>query len=337
MQKNTIGSIHLDSRWEGPHGIGRFAAEMHRRIDFDHELVCVIPPSHPLDCAVMSLYMALHPKSVVYSPGYNAPFWGLNRYILTVHDLNHIDIHGQGLLKRIYYQLIMRRACRQAARVLTVSEFSRSRIVEWAGVPESRVVNVGNGVGQAFVAEGPAYRPGYRYLLCVSNRKEHKNEERMLRGFAGANIDRSTRLLITGESSRVLLQLIEHLGLSGRVEFSGRLSDADLAARYRGAIGLLFVSLYEGFGLPIVEAMSCGTPVITSNTTAMPEIAGDAALLINPLSVGEISSAISSLADDNETIGAQLVQRGLERAKAFDWERVADRVFEQLMNIDRSW
>lgn len=330
----SLANVDLDSRWLGPHGIGRFASEIRQRIRFSEEVNCIIPPSHPLDTFAMSARLVVRRHRSVYSPGFNAPLLGLNRYVLTVHDLNHIDIPGQSLPKRMYYQVILKRACQRAAKVLTVSEFSRRRIIDWAGVAESKVVNVGNGVGQAFVAEGPAYRPGYRYFLSVSNRKAHKNEERMLRGFAGADIDHSTRLLMTGESSRALVLLIEHLGLSGRVEFIGRLSDADLAARYRGAVGLLFVSLYEGFGLPIVEAMSCGTPVITSNVTAMPEVAGDAALLVNPLSVADISSAISDLVADNAAVGTQLIQRGLARANAFNWEQVADRVFEQLVTID---
>lgn len=333
MSGKALGSTFFDSRWVGPHGIGRFAAEIQQRIEFAGEIRCAVSPSHPLDAFAMSLYLCGHPRATVYSPGFNAPLLGLGRYVLTVHDLNHIDIPGHGLLKRLYYRLILRRACRRAARVLTVSEYSRRRIVAWANLPDSHVVNVGNGVGAVFRPEGPAFSPGYRYFLCVSNRKAHKNEGRMIRAFAQAEVDHSVRLLVTGEATAELQALVEQLALVGRVAFTGRLNDEALAEYYRGATGLLFASLYEGFGLPIVEAMSCGVPVITSNVTAMPEIAGDAALLVNPLSIADIASAITDIANNNGGIASRLQRKGLERSAAFEWEQVASRVFEQLRDL----
>ncbi len=333
MPRRVLPNVDFDSRWVGPHGIGRFAAEMQRRIEFAGIVRAPIPPSHPLDTLAMSLRMIAHRSRWVYSPGFNAPLLGLHRYVLTVHDLNHIDIPGQGFLKRLYYRVVLKRACRQAARVLTVSEFSRRRILDWSGLPEEQVVNVGNGVGADFTLEGPRFSPGYSYFLCVSNRKAHKNEERMFRAFAIADIDPAIKLLVSGEPTPELLNLAKLLGLGDRIVFMGRVNDEDLAARYRGAVGLLLVSLYEGFGLPIVEAMSCGTPVITSGVTAMPEIASDAALLVNPRSVEEIAMAISDIASDKGGVTARLCRRGLERARDFSWEAVAGRVFEQLAKL----
>lgn len=330
----ALEAVHFDSRWVGEHGIGRFAAEMRQRIGFAGEIrSTIIPPSHPLDALFMSWRMGCHRRSRIYSPGFNAPIVGLARYVLTVHDLNHIDIPGHHPLKRLYYHVILKRACRQAAKVLTVSEFSRQRIVEWAGVPAAQVVNVGNGVGSAFCPDGESFAPGYAYFLCVSNRKSHKNEGRILQAFAEAPIDPSIKLLVTGESTPSLQILIARIGLVDRVMFTGRLSDDELAARYRGAVGLLFASLYEGFGLPIVEAMSCGCPIITSNVTAMPEVAGDAALLVDPLAVDDIAAAITRIVDDQGGIASKLRQRGLARATAFDWNQVAGRVFEQLADM----
>ncbi len=334
MRSRKLLKVAIDSRWLGPHGIGRFAAEMQRRIEFSGVVRGGIPPSHPLDSLAMSLRLLGDRGRWIYSPGFNAPLFGLRRYILTVHDLNHIDTPAQSLLKRLYYHLVLKRACRRVARVLTVSEFSRRRIVDWAGVPEDQVVNVGNGVGAEFTRSGPRFEPGYRYFLCVSNRKPHKNEARMLRAFADAAINPAIRLLVSGEETEDLLNLIEQLGLAKRIVFMGSLDDGELAARYRGAIGLLFASLYEGFGLPIVEAMSCGTPVITSSVASMPEIAGDAALLVDPGSVRDISRAITSVAEDCGGVATRLSRLGLERAKGFDWEVVADRVFEQLARLD---
>lgn len=329
----ALKATHFDSRWVGEHGIGRFAAEMRKRIGFAGEIQFPIPPSHPLDVLIMTWHMGRRRHSLVYSPGYNAPILGLGRYVLTVHDLNHVDIPGHHPLKRLYYHMVLKRACRRAARVLTVSEFSRRRIVEWAGIPSEQVVNVGNGVGSAFRADGSLYNPGFPYFLLVSNRKRHKNEERMLRAFAQASIDPSIKMLVTGESTRTLDNLIADLVLADRVVFVGRLSDAELAECYRGAVGLLFVSLYEGFGLPIVEAMSCGCPVITSNVTAMPEVAGNAALLVDPLAADDIAEAIARVAENRGGTAVKLRRHGLKRAKAFGWGRVSGRVFEQLAEL----
>ena len=329
MHAQALGNVFFDSRWVGQHGIGRFAAEVQRRIEFAGEIQAGCLPSHPLDTFVMSCQLRRYRDSIVYSPGFNAPLTGLDRYVMTVHDLNHIDIPGHHLLKRLYYRVILKRACQKAAKVFTVSEFSRRRIIEWAQVRDTQVVNVGNGVGAAFTSEGASYSPGYRYLLCVSNRRSHKNEERMLLAFASANVE-SLKLLVTGEPTEKLSHLIKCAGLDRRVVFTGRLSDGELAARYRGATALLFASLYEGFGLPIIEAMSCGCPVVTSSVTAMPEVAGAAALLVDPLSVENIAGAISDIACDRAGIASVLRQRGLERAKAFDWGQVAQRVYREL-------
>ena len=332
MKEKVLDGVDIDSRWLGPHGIGRFAGEMVRRISFGGEVDGGLSPSHPLDVVALSLRMLVRPRRALYSPGFNAPLLGLRRYVLTVHDLNHIDIMGAGLARRAYYRLVLRRACRQAARVLTVSEFSRRRIVDWAGVPETQVVNVGNGVGEEFTASGDSHRPGYRYWLCVSNRKAHKNEVRMLRAFARAQIDPTIRLQLTGYTTPVLRALLDELDLAGRVDFIGQLDDTALAERYRSALALIFVSLYEGFGLPVVEAMSCGTPVLTSNVTALPEVAGDAALQVDPLSESAIAEGIERLTTD-QSLARKYQQLGFERAREFAWDQVAQRVCRELLTI----
>lgn len=332
MEKKQV-HFAIDSRWRGPHGIGRFAEEMERRLTFCDALRWPLAPSHPLDVVVLTWYKLLTRRRLLYSPGYNAPFFFLNRYVFTVHDLNHIDLPGTGWLKKVYYHLVIKRACRRALKILTVSEYSRQRIADWAGIPASHIVNVGNGVGDVFTVDGPAFSPGFKYFLCVSNRKTHKNEERMLTAFANANICDSIRLVVTGEPTSEITRLVAKLKISDRVIFVGELSDDDLAQYYRGALALVFVSLYEGFGLPIVEAMSCGTPVLTGNVTAMPEVAGDGALMVDPMSVFEISMALEDLVGNRESIRERLREHGLERSQKFLWCEVAERVYAQLERI----
>ena len=121
------------------------------------------------------------------------------------------------------------------------------------------------------------------------------------------------------------MMLVNSMGLKDRVVFHGFIEDKNLPSLYCGALGLVFPSLYEGFGLPVVEAMACGIPVLTSNTTSLPEVAGDAAILVNPESVDEIKTGIEKLVSD-QALRANLIAKGLERVKLFSWDGVAARV-----------
>lgn len=329
-------NIFFDDRWSGDHGIGRFAREVNQRIGL-HPLDIGGAPWSPLDPLRLTLAMLRLPRDTcVFSPGYNAPLVPVRPYLFVLHDLNHLDRpENSSLAKRLYYRLVIRRACRFAHRVLTVSEFSRRRIVEWSGLPGERVVNVGNGVDEAFNPQVVPQKFPVRYLFCVGSRKAHKNEGRLLEAFARARIDTDIHLLLTGDADRPTAALCEKLGLAARVDFIGRVAEEDLPRWYRGAIALAFPSLYEGFGLPVVEAMACGTPVLTSATTALPEVAGDAALLVDPLSVDEIAAGIERLCDD-ASLREELRRRGLERARRFRWEDVATRVESVLAGMERS-
>lgn len=330
--------FYFDQRWVGLHGIGRFATEVFAGMGLDvlsFPIASKGKPFDPFDPIRVSMFLSknAHKNLIFYSPGYNAPLWSSNPFVFTVHDLNHIERpENSSFLKRIYYALILRRACRRAAAVLTVSEYSKKRICDWAGISQEKVINVGNGVSDSFGLHSTSYTPEYPYILCVGNRKGHKNEARVLEGFARVAVDTPYRLLFTGDSSPELLAQAEYLGVGGAVVFAGRVEDAQLASLYRGARLLAFPSLYEGFGLPILEAFACGTPVLTSNVTAMPEVAGDAALLVNPESVDEIADAMHRLMED-DTLRVSLIEKGLARVKSFTWAAVAGRVRTVLEHV----
>jgi len=191
--------VFYDYRWAGDHGIGRVTRMLDARLRLAHLNISGNPAS-PVDPLRLFLAMLKLPKNTaVFSPGYNVPLFVVRPYIFIIHDLNHIDRpENSNFLKRIYYNCILRRACHKAFRVLTVSEFSRRRIISWAQVPEERVINIGNGVDVNYRPGVVPYRPGYKYLFCVGNRKEHKNEARVLEAFANAVIDPAIRLIFTG-------------------------------------------------------------------------------------------------------------------------------------------
>ena len=324
-----------DTRWCGEHGIGRFAREIAAHIPH----VALESPGLPMSATdpvrlSRSLASVREPGAWFLSPGYNAPLWAAMPYVLTVHDLNHIDRpENSSFLKRVYYQTVLRSLCARARAVLTVSEFSRQRIIDWFSLSPDKVFTVGNGVSSVFVPDGVRHLTGYRYVLCVSNRRGHKNELGALRAFATAGLPGDARLVFTGNPDPALMAHAQSLGAADRVVFSGRVNELELAALYRGALMLLFPSFYEGFGLPIVEAFASGIPVISSCVTSMPEIAGQAALLVDPHAHEEIAGAIRQLHDD-ETLRRQLIERGLDRVAAFSWAAVAARVRDAIRVVD---
>lgn len=319
--------VKFDSRWIGEHGIGRFAREIDQRLNFP-SLNMNGNPSSPLEPLRLFLFILFQIGKVkaVFSPGYNAPLFFLRPYIFTIHDLNHIDRpENSSVMKRLYYRLIMRRACIKAHRVLTVSEFSRNRIATWAGIDIDKVINVGNGVDGNYHPDATPWNPGYKYFLCVSNRKAHKNEIRVLEAFLLSKIDVDVRLVFTGNENESIRRQIEALNLSNRVVFTGRVPEENLPGLYTGSLALLFPSLYEGFGLPVIEAMACGIPVLTSNTTCLPEIAGDAAILVDPESVSEIAGGIRDLFY-NQKLRTDMRDKGLVQAKNFSWDKTAEKI-----------
>ena len=152
---------------------------------------------------------------------------------------------------------------------------------------------------------------------------------RLVEGFAKASPDPRLHLLFTGDPTPELLRWIEVQQVSSRVAFLGMVAEEKLPSVYRSAQAVVLASLYEGFGLPVLEGMACGVPVITSNVTAMPEVAGDAALLVDPRSVEEISQALEKITQDS-VLCRQLVAKGVCRAAQFSWMRTADKV-QQLL------
>jgi glycosyltransferase involved in cell wall biosynthesis len=261
---------------------------------------------------------------VFFSPGFNPPPLSLSPFVFTIHDLIQIQMPGATVAKRLYYRSILKPACARAARVLTVSEYSRRAIIDWSGVPEERIVNVGNGVGTPFEFDGPRYEPGFPYILHVGNSRPHKNVGRMLAAFSRLNWA-GLRLVMAGYHKVEISARIESAGLGGRVICLDPVDDRQLARIYRGARAVALPSLLEGFGLPVLESMACGTPVVASKTGALPEVAGDAAVLVDPADVEDIRSGLERVLGDGQ-LGRTLRALGRERARQFSWDAVAHKV-----------
>ena len=206
-----------------------------------------------------------------------------------------------------------------------VGEAGRERIVALLGVPAGKIVVAGCGVDATFCIDGPKREAGRPYLLWVGNHKPHKNTERMMAAYARSRASLSCDLILVARATPAIRKHAATLGIAERVHWLNDVDDAELAALYRGATGLLLPSLIEGFGLPLAEAMACGTPCLVSAAASLHEVAGEAALAVDPLDIAATATGIDRRVED-EPLRKELARRGPERAAAFEWEDVAARV-----------
>jgi glycosyltransferase involved in cell wall biosynthesis len=204
--------------------------------------------------------------------------------------------------------------------------------VRYTGVDPQRVVVIHHGVAPEFHPNHASPSPYTRYMLYVGTLQPRKNIMRMIEAFAQAHLHPDTHLLIggrTGWLSQPLQQRIDELGMADRIHLLGFVPDEQLYGLMAGARAFVFPSLYEGFGMPVLEAMASGTPVITSTTSALPEVASDAALLVDPIDVTAIANAMHRL-DTDDVVYDSLRQRGLAHAATFTWARTAAQTLDVL-------
>jgi glycosyltransferase involved in cell wall biosynthesis len=273
---------------------------------------------------------------VLHEPHYVLPPLVSCRSVVTIHDCIHLRfpqyLPTRGALA--YARAQMGAAARRSDRILTVSEASKRDILEYFNVPPEKITVIPNAIDERFLHEptdealrlvAERYQLEGDFVLYVGNIKPHKNVERLVDAFhlaRQAGFDELRLVVIGDELSKnaSLRRAVHRYNLHKHVRFLGFLPDETLSAVYRLASVFVFPSLYEGFGLPPLEAMACGTPVITSNVSSLPEVTGDAALLVDPTDASAIAAAITRVLSE-PGLREDLRARGLARARQFSWER----------------
>ncbi len=276
--------------------------------------------------------------------------WGASlflreKYALTIYDLLYRRYPEIASLKaRLYEAFVSKWVAKRAAVIFTISEFVKDDIEGFLGIKGDKIANISGAAGEAY---GPIndsdvksatlakYKISKPFFVYLGNFRPHKNLQTLLRAFAKLGGQHPTLSLILigdvdaegrSDDSKNLLKLLKKLRLQERVIMTGRInSDREVAAILNEAVALVHSSFHEGFGLTVLEAMSCGCPVIVANTTSIPEVVGNAGILVDPRNVDELTEAMEKvLAGDRQ----DLIERGLQQAKKFSWKKTAEKVLE---------
>jgi glycosyltransferase involved in cell wall biosynthesis len=254
---------------------------------------------------------------VLHCPTQRAPVRSRVPLVVTLHDLavlRHPETFNRWT--RTYSRLALPLVMRAAQRVIAVSEFTKREALDLLDLPEEKVRVIPNAVGAPFEPDGVAAEGDY--VLTVSTLEPRKNLPRLVEAYRRAGLN-GLPLLVAGAAGWGGVRVE-----GGGVRWLGEVDDEELARLYRGARCVAYVSLYEGFGLPVLEAMACGAPVVAARTGAAQEVAGSAAVLVDPHDPDAIAAGLAEALDRREDLRA----RGLERAKAFDWRAVASATVE---------
>jgi glycosyltransferase involved in cell wall biosynthesis len=288
---------------------------------------------------------------LLHCPYWSNPVWSPWPTVVTVHDVIQFVLpeYAWRKISRVYFGLVSAGA-RRADAIITVSECSKRDIVKLLGLSPERIHVIGNAVDASLFPVRDAwllasvrerYGIGPRYILYFGGFDLRKNVPRIILAYSllPGRVRREYQLVIAGRYQHLghplypdPRQTVERLGLEGNVIFTGQIREQDKAPLYSAATVFAFPSLYEGFGMPVLEAMACGTPVVTSNISALPEVAGDAGQLVDPYDAEAISQALAELLE-SQSRREELARRGLERARRFTWHQVAEqtlRVYEEV-------
>ena len=294
--------------------------------------------------------VARRPPDVLFIPAHVVPAYCRCPAVVTIHDLGYLaHPEAHPLASRLYLSLSTRHSVRSARRVIAVSLATKDDLVAKLGVPQERIAVVHEACPPGYkpladrrlgLAAAAKYGLTDPYVLSVGTLHPRKNVPRLLEAFALARRQQGLPHMLglvgrIGWRAQAVGQTIAGLGLQDTVVVTGYVPEAELPLLLGAADALAFPSLYEGFGLPALEAMACGVPVVAANSTSLPEVVGDAGLLVNPLDVEDIARGLATVLTDR-TLHADLAERGYLRAGEFSWEKAARETLAVLLDAATS-
>ncbi|HEY8476755.1 MAG TPA: glycosyltransferase family 1 protein, partial [Chloroflexota bacterium] len=290
---------------------------------------------------------------LLHCPYFASPLMARLPTVVTIHDVIPLLIpeYRSRWPSRAYITLVSL-AARRAQAIIAVSECSKRDIVRTLGLPPERIYVIGNAVDESYRpvrdtwllnAVRERYNLREKFVLYFGGFDLRKNVHRLIRAYAKIrpHLPERYQLVIAGRLHLLghplypdPRPLVRQLGLEDDVVFTAQIREQDKAPLYSAATAFVFPSLYEGFGMPVLEAMACGAPVITSNVSALPEVVGDAGVLVNPYSEDDIGEAILALLHDPDR-RAELSRRARERARTFTWRQVAEQTLQVYRKVAR--
>jgi len=266
-----------------------------------------------------------------HATSFSAPMLQPYPTIVTICDLIHLVFpEHYSLLHKFYFKFFLKKVLNKAKRVITISECSKRDIISHYNIPQEKVTVTYLAVEESFQPIGEQdkindfkQRMGLpkRFILYVGTRKKHKNIAGLIKAYSLLPRE-DCFLVLSGSMDQALLDLIKKYKVEDRVVCIGKIEDSELPLLYNAADLFVFPSRYEGFGLPPLEAMACGVPVVTSNAASLPEVVGDAARLVDPDNSKEMAMAMSKVLNQ-ENLRKELIQKGIMRARLFSWEKCA--------------
>lgn len=355
--------IAIDARMISPgsmHGIARYVFELLRCLrtagrDYDFYLVVnqgspledLTWPSHMQLVEVRGTWMSLTQqwelprliKSIgahlFHAPSFMAPLVCPCRLVMTIHDLNHMVLpQFYTPFHQFYYQIFVRSCIRRSDYILTVSHFSKDEIVRNLSISPEKVFVTYNGVSPNYVPITDQERLDYvrdlyelpeKFVFCLSNNKPHKNVHQLVRAYCHSDLD--IPLVLACPVDQSIIRIAEGFGKKHLIHFSKFIDEEHLPSVYSMTHLFVYPSTYEGFGLPPLEALSCGAPVVVARSSSLPEVVGDSAIFTNPFDYRDIARALELGAHD-EPLRQRLSHFGVAHAKRFSWQAMTDQTIE---------
>ncbi len=363
-------SISIDIRMFHHTGIGRYLqglvpnlisrqSRWHYRLIGNENFRASFPNETPYIPTLIPIYslreqiiiprLASH-SNCLHVPHYNAPLFWRGKLVVTIHDLIHLHFKEDlpSPLASFYANTMLPKIVKRADRLIAVSQFTKDDLIKTLGVSPEKITVIHHGIHQDFLKHGGEIRKPKNsnsiYFLCVGLIKKHKNIGTLINAFRALkqkNKAADIKLVLVGDPDRkqsIVQEWLAQIRKEEGIQLLSRLSDNELIKLYRGATALIFPSLYEGFGFPLLEAMASCTPIIAARTSSIPEVVGEkAALYFDPLSTSELTKHMDELIR-NESLRKRLVEEGIKRLPSFDWKVAAqktEQVYESALGSNQ--